>query len=344
MNPSLRTSSDSPSRTDESSDLLASIVICTYNRSALLAEALDSLSAIRLPEDGAVEILVVDNASTDATQAIIAAHAKESPIPVRSVVESKQGVSHARNCGIEQARGRWIAFFDDDQLADPEWLVNLLAAANRHATTCVGGAVRLQLPADFTGSLSGVCRVLLSESPADQPETPYRFPRTPGTGNLLVDRRQIAALGGFDTDATMGGEDTDLFRRLRGVGVTAWYEPTAIIYHRVPAERLTDRYLVWNARRTGVHVADLEHRSYGRWLYPVRLAGRCAQAGLKGPRIAYRSRWANDPHQRLAAQCLLAAASAYLRRTGQWFLPRLLDQRQYFDSLDFRSEREQFGS
>lgn len=324
--------------------MLASVVVCTYNRADLLRGAITSLQQLRLPTAGDVEILVVDNASTDNTAEVVASLQQQSTITIRYVLESNQGVAHARNRGLEEAAGIWVAFFDDDQIADPNWLVELLKAAEKYQTACVGGAVKLLLPEDYREPLSGVCRVLLSESPAAQPAEPYRYPRTPGTGNLLINRELALRLGGFDVQATMGGEDTDLYRRIRREGIITWYEPSAVIYHHVPMERLSDAYMLWNAGRTGVHVADLEHRSYGKLKFVGRFFLRCGQAGLKGPKLLWRRYFANQTSERTGASCILAAAEGYLRRTAQWYAPGLLTQKTYFQKLDFRSEREQFGS
>ncbi len=324
---------------------LVTIVVCTYNRAARLKQAIASLQRLLIPPQWQLEILVVDNASHDETTQVVEAMMGSSPIPLRLAYEAEQGVSHARNRGLRSALGEWIAFFDDDQEADSNWIIELLRAANEHQTECVGGAVRLRLPEDFQGQLSGVCRILLSESPLNAPAEPYRAPRSPGTGNMLISRQLIQRVGLFDTAVVMGGEDTDLYHRIRETGVEPWFAPEAIIYHGVPKERLSRGYMLWNARRTGVHVADGEQRRFGKWLYPARFAARLMQAALKGPRIfkALRSHDVADG-KRLGAECLLAAAGAYLRRMGQWYAPQILAQTEYFALLDFRTEREQFGS
>lgn len=323
---------------------LATVVVCTYNRAELLRGAIESLLKLRMPLGGDVEILVVDNASTDQTAEVVGGLQQNSPITLRYVFEPNQGIAHARNRGLEEARGGWVAFFDDDQIADSHWLVGLIDAANRHRTFCVGGAVKLLLPEDYREPLSGVCRVLLSESPANAPVQPYRDPRTPGTGNMLLRRDLARRLGGFDVHATMGGEDTDLYRRMRREGVLAWYEPTAVIYHHVPHQRLSESYMLWNASRTGVHVADTEHQHFGKFKFVVRLMLRCGQASLKGPGVLWRRYFASQASERTGARCILAAAVGYLRRTARWYVPSLFAQDAYFRKLDFRSEREQFGS
>src|SRR5688572_27730028 len=101
-----------------------SIVVCTQNRAAMLRGALASL--YDLATDGfTYEIVVIDNGSTDETQKTIATAATQSRHPLRGIYEPEKGIVPARNRGIREARGRWIAFFDDDQLADSRWLVEL---------------------------------------------------------------------------------------------------------------------------------------------------------------------------------------------------------------------------
>jgi glycosyltransferase involved in cell wall biosynthesis len=319
------------------------IAVCTYNRADRLRRALQSLQQIELPAGKDVELLVVDNASTDQTPDVAASFADADPIPVRYTREPAQGVAHARNRAVREAAGEWIAFFDDDQLADRRWLVELLETAERHDCGFVGGAVRLNLP-ESAAPLAGACRVLLTESPADQPEAPYSGPRTPGAGNLLARKSLLERAGGFDPHATMGGEDTALFREVKRLGEQVWFGPRAVIYHVVPAERLRPNYLLWNARRTGVHIADIELQHYGPVLYLARFSARLLQAAVKLPGLLCRSRVSRDAAVRLGAECVLAAGAGYARRVGQHYAAGLIPQRDYFSKLDFRSEREQFGT
>jgi glycosyltransferase involved in cell wall biosynthesis len=69
------------------------------------------------------EIIVVDNNSTDNTFNIVKEFKKNSKVPVKYVKEEKQGLSHARNRGIRESKGRHIAFIDDDALADCNWII-----------------------------------------------------------------------------------------------------------------------------------------------------------------------------------------------------------------------------
>src|SRR5262245_35900641 len=107
-----------------------SVVVCTYNRAALLREALRSLFAQKL-EDLSYEIIVVDNNSSDDTPARVESLKSESPVPLHYFRESRQGNAYARNAGVEQAAASIIAFLDDDCTADENWIAMIKSAFDR---------------------------------------------------------------------------------------------------------------------------------------------------------------------------------------------------------------------
>src|SRR5437867_1570833 len=105
---------------------LVSVIVCTYNRAALLASCLESLVAQTLAAER-YEIIVVDNGSTDRTQAVACDFA-QCYGTVKVVLEPRLGVSHARNTGIRHAQADYLAFIDDDARALPDWVERILAA------------------------------------------------------------------------------------------------------------------------------------------------------------------------------------------------------------------------
>ena len=117
----------------------ASVVICTYNRAAILAEALTSVLAQVIPAGVSFETIVADDGSTDDTTEVVARVARNTRIPVRHLALPHGGVAAARNAGVEAARGEWVAFIDDDEMASPTWLAELLATARRQDVDCVSG-------------------------------------------------------------------------------------------------------------------------------------------------------------------------------------------------------------
>jgi len=100
-----------------------SIVICTHNRCNVLQETLQELVHLDYPED-CYEIIIVDNASQDETRKIFNEAANRGK-NLRYVREEKLGLSYARNKGIENSSGEFIAFIDDDAIPEPDWLEKL---------------------------------------------------------------------------------------------------------------------------------------------------------------------------------------------------------------------------
>src|SRR5258708_10757639 len=97
---------------------LITVAICTHNRAALMAEAVRSV----LPQlDSDTELVIVDNSSTDDTAKVAAGFATANP-RVRAVLESKMGLSAARNTVLATARGEYVIFLDDDATAEDGWL------------------------------------------------------------------------------------------------------------------------------------------------------------------------------------------------------------------------------
>jgi glycosyltransferase involved in cell wall biosynthesis len=319
------------------------VVVCTYNRAGLLRDALASLAGLETGGRFSYEVLVVDNASTDETPAVVEEAAPGYPVPFRWVREARPGVACARNRGIREARGTWVAFFDDDQVADPRWLAELWALAHEKGARCVGGANRLLLPPGGPRELSDPCRGLLGQS--GRCDGPRRYHRrcAPGTGNLLIQRSVFDQVGAFNEDLREAGEDADLFRRVHAAGIDAWHAPRAISNHVVPAYRLTEKYLRWKALLNGGHVARRNAAEWGRLMNLVILAARAAQAlGVYLPRLAGAT-LRGDRVSAQGARCLLWRSEGYARFALRALAPRLFPQRAFFSALEFRGERELFA-
>ena len=337
------------------SPINVSIVVCTYNRAELLRDALASL--VRLRTDGRFryEVVVVDNASTDHTACVIGelsqvssdeearSHALRGNVPsatLRGVVEPRHGVSCARNRGIEEARGRWIAFFDDDQVADPDWLLRLLEMAERTGARCVGGAVRLLLPADVLDGLPAVCRELLGESVGMDVACRYTRRRAPGTGNLLVQRSVFDEIGRFDESLHEAGEDTDLYRRILRGGNRGMVHPGRRRSPRdacLPARRQVPALAVPAIRR---RAGAPRSAAMGAMGVP---AGRGGPARPGGRAVSPAVGMDEPPPPALQAPgspVPTLAPEGYFRFVLHGAAPRVFPQQEFFASLDFaRSDR-----
>ena len=102
-----------------------SIAVCTYNRSDVLSNCLESLSNQSASTE-LFEVLIIDNNSTDDTKKI-AENFCAKHVNFRYIFEEKQGLSQARNRAIAEAQGKYLAYIDDDAIADKDWVKNILA-------------------------------------------------------------------------------------------------------------------------------------------------------------------------------------------------------------------------
>ena len=219
-------------------------VICTRNRPDLLARCLGSLQALTRTEAAArvrLEILVVDNApSDDRSREIVARshHARyvHAPVP---------GLDFARNCALHEARGDFVAFFDDDVTVDAGWIDGFVAAlaANPDAAGVTGPvlpwelATRAQILFEEYGGFGH--RFTRTRHDAAHPSDPL-FPCKPGRigagCNMAFRRATVLALGGFDealdTGASLpGGGDLDIFYRIIRAGHAIVTDPQCLVFH-----------------------------------------------------------------------------------------------------------------
>lgn len=192
-----------------------SVIVPVRDGAAELPALLASLEAQTLPRER-FEVIVVDNASRDATAPVgrrAGAVVVEEPVANRS---------RARNRGAAAARSDLLAFIDVDCVADPGWLEALLGCAGR---------------ADL---VAGPVVVTTSEHPnaCERFERLWRFSQEAwvaqgwaATANLLVQRAAFEAVGGLDTEYHHIGEDVDLCIRARRAGFTLGYCERAVVAH-----------------------------------------------------------------------------------------------------------------
>lgn len=290
-----------------------SIVVCTHNRAAMLSDALASLARLETGGRFRYEIVVVDNASSDETAEVVQAMRRTS-LELRYVYEAKKGIATARNRGYREAAGEWIAFFDDDQLAEPGWLRELFAYASDYNLRAVGGPVHLKLPEGCRRELHPFVCMLLGESRLGSEPFAYSLKTSPGTGNLMLHRSVFEEVGLFDESFAVRHEDTDLFCRMWRRSIEAWYVPAAIIHHVTPPQRLEESYLNRLAISAGGNVVQRERDTHSLPLflakflaktaaYPLILGGQLLGAKLRGQTEAL-----------LGVRCHLRLIGEYIRR------------------------------
>jgi glycosyltransferase involved in cell wall biosynthesis len=296
-----------------------SIVVCTYNRCDQLERALTDLTG-QATRNSSVEfeIVVVNDASTDATDKVIERIARTSRVPVRGIWADGTGVAHARNVGLSAAAGRWIAFFDDDQRTNDQWLLSLWTAATAGIAEFVGGPVEVILPGG--ASLGPVCRAVYGEHPTGRQRSRNTVP-LPAGGNRLVKRTVFDRIGMHD-ESLPSGEDLDLVSRAEAARCRFGWASTAVVWHQIAVERLSPDAIKIYCEQAGAVRAQVEHK---RWGSPG-LVGRVALRAGKMAANAGLYLWARSTGSALVeldCRARFWLTRGYVRRSLRLIAPRL---------------------
>lgn len=227
-----------------------SLIIATYNRSQSLLRTLGSVVSQTAP---AVEweCVVVNNNSTDSTAEAFARFTSEHQgFNLRMVTEHKQGLSNARNCGIAASVGQYIAIIDDDETLEEGYIESYIEFFDSFPTAmAAGGAVRAVFESGRPRWMSHYTeRMIANTLDLDIAVTLFPKNRVPAGGNMAFRREVFDRVGLFNPrlgrngQSLMGGEENDLFARLRAEGYPLYFVPNAAIYHYIPAEKTTEDY------------------------------------------------------------------------------------------------------
>ena len=221
-----------------------SVVIPTFKRLDSLTRAIDSV----LAQDGVnleeTELLVVDNDAACSAQPVVERYGN-ARMCVRYASEPEPGVANVRNKAIDEARGRLIAFLDDDQSAPSNWLRDLLSAYDLHSPAVTFGPVETALPEENFRHASYFKKFFARRGP----QTTGLYGEFYGCGNSLFDLDQMPKSEQlFDTRSNeTGGEDDILFSKLDQTGHKFGWAANAPVFEHVPENRLHLRYTL---RRT----------------------------------------------------------------------------------------------
>jgi glycosyltransferase involved in cell wall biosynthesis len=228
------------------------VILCTYNRCQSLANALQSVAVSEMLSSIDWEVLVVDNNSSDQTREVVDGFARRHPGRFRYLFEPTPGKSHALNAAIREAHGDILAFIDDDVTVDKNWLHNLTKALVGNAWAGAGGRILPEsafspppwLPLDGPNNMGGILALFdLGDESIELSQPPF------GT-NMAFQKRMFEKHGGFRLDlgprpgSELRNEDTEFGRRLLASGERLRYEPSAVVYHRIPADRLKKEYFL----------------------------------------------------------------------------------------------------
>jgi GT2 family glycosyltransferase len=210
-------------------DADVSVVICTRERPDELGRCLESITALRTRPR---EVVVVDNSPGDPRTREVCER-----FPVAYVVEEVPGLARARNRGILESSGRFVAFTDDDCVVDPHWLDGVADAFDDPLVMVVAGYVgplELETPAQYLFHQHGGFERRFEPTVLAGPETKFCGL---GDGNAVFRRAVLEEVGLFAEDLGPGtpaqsGQDSDLYARIFAAGYRIAFDPSRIVWHR----------------------------------------------------------------------------------------------------------------
>jgi GT2 family glycosyltransferase len=247
-----------------------------------LKQLLDSLAVVVTPPLTSVEIVVVNNGSTDETVNLLREEALIArPQELVVLEEQRPGKSNAVNCALCVARGDLLMLLDDDVSVDPQWLVKHIEAYKQTEFAAIQG--RILAGKDFEGRPADPSRLREYNIPlSGYGEQVTTIQGLTGT-NMSFKRGVFERVGLFDLRLGPGAsgfsEDTEFSMRIRKAGFKIGYTPHAIVYHELNPARYGPAYNRDVEFRKGVSRSIYRHDSILFRIVP-NLAADCVRYGI----------------------------------------------------------------
>jgi glycosyltransferase involved in cell wall biosynthesis len=231
--------------------MLVSVVICSYNRADYIGAALDSLYQQTASKED-FEVIVVDNNSNDGTDEVFLAWRASNPLGnFTYTTETQQGASYARNTGARLAKGSWLCFMDDDAVATPDYIKNIIRhIKNQPLIVGFGGRIIPKYIPEEPKWMSYYVSSLVGNFDYAPTACAFENGKYPLESNMIVKKEVYDAIGGFNTaipgvvgTLRIGGEGKELFFRIMALGHTIYYDPTICVHHVVEVKKLTSEYM-----------------------------------------------------------------------------------------------------
>ena len=283
------------------------MIVCTYNGSRTIRDCLDALLRLEYPT---FEVIVVNDGSTDATAEIVADY------PVHLISTDNRGLGSARNTGLEAATGEIVAYVDDDAYPDPHWLTYVAGIFINTTHAAVGGP-NIPPPGDgpiadcVANAPGGPVHVLLSDQEAEH---------IPGC-NMAFRKAVLQAIGGFDPQFRIAGDDVDVCWRLQKQGWTVGFNAAAVVWHH----RRNSVWAYWKQQLNyGKAEALLERKwpekynSAGHLTWRGRVYGKGQTCLLGRLGRIYHGVWGSAPFQSLYQPAVGTLRSFLL--VPEWYL------------------------
>jgi O-antigen biosynthesis protein len=266
-----------------------SVVVCTYNGAATLQECCEGLRNLNYPN---YEVIVVNDGSKDKSESIARKYG------FKTITIENGGLSNARNIGWRAASGDIVAYIDDDAWPDPDWLHYL---AHTYMTTDFAAVGGTNIGPDDDGMIAeavdhspgGPTHVLINDRVAEH---------IPGC-NMSFRKECLEAIGGFDTQFKIAGDDVDICWRIQERGWKIGFNAAAMVWHhrRNSVKRyLKQQYNYGKAEAMLEEKWPEKYNTIGHLTWKGRIYGKgLTPALLHKKSIIYQGIWGTAPFQRL---------------------------------------------
>jgi len=230
--------------------MLLSVVLCTYNGEKYISKALNGLKNQALDKKK-YEIILINNNSKDKTEAVCREfEASADNIQYRYYFETKQGLSFARNRGIAESKGDIIIFLDDDAYPTFNYLLSIFDFFNKYKdVAAIGGKIVPDFETQRPHWMSDFLLPLVSVIDLGEAIVEFLKKKYPIGANMAFRKQVFEKYGNFNPElgrcgeGMEGGEEKDIFQRIRLNNEHVFYVPGAMVYHIVPNKRLSMEYI-----------------------------------------------------------------------------------------------------
>lgn len=250
--------------------IFISVVICTYNNAASLTVTLTQILRQDINDLFPIEILIVDNNSSDNTKQEVESFIKSYTGKAYYFREDNQGLSFARNRGIRESRGIYILFTDDDADVPPNWIKNYCTKITESGADCLYSKIKVQWDKPKPWWYSSRFRSFFVELDyGEKPRLIYDIHHEFFGKNFAIKKDEIIALGGFNENlgrkgnSLVAGEETVIYRSLISRGSKVYYFPDAEVGHRLKDREYSEeniRKAFIDGARTRYHLASMYSR------------------------------------------------------------------------------------
>jgi len=254
---------------------MVSAIISTYNRDRYLPDVLQSLSEQTLDVDK-FEIILVNNNSTDNTEKISLEFKENNPeMQFHYFLETKQGLSHARNRGINESKGDILVFVDDDAFLSKGYLEEVATYLSKHESVdAIGGKILLKFEKERPKWANKYLDPLWAALDMGEEEIPFRNGKYPIGCNMAFKKDVFDQIGLFNTELgrtgknLAGGEEKDIFMRMYEKDMSVHYLPKAYVHHSIPETRTTPDFI--RKQALGIGMSErIRSKSNGTYMKTV---------------------------------------------------------------------------